>query len=288
MQTVCKFTELFVNDILMAKQRILFVSQEIAPYLPASENASLGRNLPQAMQQRKYEVRTFMPNFGAVNERRNQLHEVIRLSGINIPINDADHPLIIKVASMQPSRIQVYFVDNDDFFHKLDSDVDAVGSNRADNDERALFYARGTLETAGKLSWNPDFVHIAGWISGLVPMYLKRVFHDCPEFKKSKVIFSVLNGEPESPLDASLFDKLLEDGVPEKDVELLRTLPSDTSLLNRIGILYADAVVFNSTTPDTDMVRVVQERGIPCLILDPEADNTDRYHEFYQSLKATK
>ena len=272
----------------MAKQRILFVSQEIAPYLPASREASLGRDLPQAMQQKKYEVRTFMPNFGAVNERRNQLHEVIRLSGVNIPINDADHPLIIKVASMQPSRIQVYFIDNDDYFQKLDSDVDGVGSNRPDNDERALFFARGTLETAGKLSWNPDFVHASGWMSGLVPLYLKKVFHNSPEFKKSKVVFSVLDGAPSEPIDPAIFNKLQEDGIPTREINQLKNLEVNASLFNRLGIRYADAVVFNTSTPDPELIKLAEESQTPYIVLDPDADNKEAYYAFYQKLKPSK
>ena len=138
----------------MAAHKIIFVSQEISPYLSVTDNARWGRSLPQSIQSRKYEVRTFMPDFGEINERRNQLHEVIRLSGMNIPIGDNDHPLVVKVASMQPSRIQVYFIDNDDYFQKLGTDSDAFGTNRHDNDERLIFFARGTMETARKLRWD--------------------------------------------------------------------------------------------------------------------------------------
>ncbi|MDE5795637.1 MAG: glycogen/starch synthase, partial [Muribaculaceae bacterium] len=134
----------------MSAKRILLVSQEIAPYVPSGDIASLTRNIAQGVHSRASEVRTFMPKYGTVNERRNQLHEVIRLSGMNIPIDDNDHPLIIKVASLQPSRIQVYFIDNDDYFQKCDDDADAVGTNRTDNDERTLFFARGTIETVKK------------------------------------------------------------------------------------------------------------------------------------------
>ena len=162
------------------------MSQEIAPYLPKGELSNLGRELPQAMQAAGYEVRTFMPKYGAVNERRNQLHEVIRLSGLNIPISDADHPLILKVASMQPSRIQVYFVDNDDYFLKSDDDSDDVGSNRDDNDERAIFFARGTMETVKKLRWEPDIIHCSGWVTSLVPMYLRRMYADDPSFADAR------------------------------------------------------------------------------------------------------
>ena len=123
----------------MADKRILYVSQEVKPYLPETPESLIGNKLPQSIQDKKYEVRIFMPKYGGINERRNQLHEVIRLSGMNIIIDDTDHPLIIKVASLQPSRIQVYFIDSDDYFQKSKSDVDDFGSNRTDNDERAIF-----------------------------------------------------------------------------------------------------------------------------------------------------
>ena len=268
----------------MAKQRILFISQEIAPYLPASENSRLGKSLPTGMQERKYEVRTFMPNFGAVNERRNQLHEVIRLSGINIAINDTDHPLIIKVASMQPSRIQVYFIDNDDYFQKSADDADPIGSNRADNDERAIFYARGTMETANKLRWQPEVVHASGWISSLIPLYLKSIFNHDDEFGKSKMVYSVLREEPIAPVDPAIFDKLREEGVPSEEIERLRKLPFDSNILHRIAIEYADAVVFNNLEADPALLALAEEKGIPTLVVDPEADNADAYHNFYQSL----
>ncbi|MDE6296459.1 MAG: glycogen/starch synthase [Muribaculaceae bacterium] len=269
----------------MAKQRILFFSQEIAPYLPASENSKLGKELPTAMQSRKFEVRTFMPNFGAVNERRNQLHEVIRLSGVNVVIDDADHPLIIKVASMQPSRIQVYFVDNDDYFQKLDSDIDAIGSNREDNDERAIFYARGAVETAEKLRWEPDLIHVSGWISALIPLYIKRVFNVGPDFKKAKLVYTVLRQEEIAPIDTAIFNKLAENGVKPEDIEELKKLPFNNNILNRIAIKYADAVVFNTVEPDAELLKAVEERAIPFISLDPEEDNAEKYFNFFQSLK---
>ena len=164
----------------MAKPRILYITEEITPYLPDSANARLGRDLPVMSQGGGYEVRIFMPRFGTINERRNQLHEVIRLSGMNISIADTDHPLIIKVASMHPSRIQVYFVDNDDYFQRLASDSDPLGTNRADNDERAIFFTRGTMETVRKLQWDVRIVHCMGWMSALSTLYLRRLYDSEP------------------------------------------------------------------------------------------------------------
>lgn len=268
----------------MAKQRILFVSPEITPYLPASEIAQLGRNLPVAMHGKKYEVRTFMPNFGNVNERRNQLHEVIRLSGINIPIRDTDHPMIIKVASMQPSRIQVYFIDNDDYFQKLDDDVDNLGSNRPDNDERVIFFSRGTADTARKLRWEPDILHTSGWIASLVPLYVKKVFSDGVSFKGTKIVYSLLDENPSESLDSEFLNKLREDGIKPEDVNGFEAEDVNNNLLHKIGISNSDAVIFNNRTPDPELVAYVEKAGLPVLFLNPEEDNTDKYHEFYQSL----
>ena len=199
----------------MAAKKILFVNQEINPYLPANEISSLGKSLPQSLHGKGYVVRTFMPKFGAVNERRNQLHEVIRLSGLNIEINDNDHPLILKVASMQPARIQVYFIDNDDYFTKEDSDIDVFGSDREDNDERAIYFARGTMETVKKLRWEPEIVQVSGWISALTPIYLRQMTANEGLFKDSKIIYCV---EPHNPqmalIDTELVRKLKEDGIP--------------------------------------------------------------------------
>ena len=222
----------------MPKKRILFVSQEIAPYLPKGELSNLGRELPQAMQAAGYEVRTFMPKYGAVNERRNQLHEVIRLSGLNIPISDADHPLILKVASMQPSRIQVYFVDNDDYFLKSDDDSDDVGSNRDDNDERAIFFARGTMETVKKLRWEPDIIHCSGWVTSLVPMYLRRMYADDPSFADAKIVYTVLPGEITGTVDPAMLEKLKTDGISDEEIQKFAQLASDTRLMHRMALSY--------------------------------------------------
>ena len=161
----------------MRKARILFVSQEITPYLDETHIGKIGRRLPQAIQERGREIRTFMPKYGNINERRHQLHEVIRLSGMNIVINNADHPLIIKVASIPTARMQVYFIDNDDYFHRKSTLTDkATGKYFDDNDERLVFFNRGVIETVKKLGWSPDIIHCHGWFTGLTPLYVKKAF----------------------------------------------------------------------------------------------------------------
>lgn len=268
----------------MAAHKIIFVSQEISPYLSVTDNARWGRSLPQSIQSRKYEVRTFMPDFGEINERRNQLHEVIRLSGMNIPIGDNDHPLVVKVASMQPSRIQVYFIDNDDYFQKLDTDSDAFGTNRADNDERLIFFARGTMETARKLRWEPEMMQVSGWMSALVPLYLKRLFNDGPSFHKTKIVYTVLPETSIGSLDPEFFEKLKAEGVLPADINKFSGLDCDHSLLHKIAIAYADAVVFQNCEPDAALTAYCEEAGKSWSHFSGEGDHADEYDALYKSL----
>lgn len=206
----------------MTDKRILFVSQEVAPYLSYTPLSAFGKDLPTALHRKGYEIRIFMPKYGLVNERRNQLHEVIRLSGVNIIIDDNDHPLIIKVASLQPSRIQVYFIDNDDYFQKLASDEDPFGSNRSDNDERSIFFARGILETAKKLRWDTSVIHCAGVASALVPLYFRTSYADDVTLADAKVVYSVTDESLTVPVDPRIFDKLAADGINPEVLERLR------------------------------------------------------------------
>ena len=173
--------------------RVLFVNSEIMPFLPETPISKIGRFLPQGIQERKKEIRAFMPRYGCINERKNQLHEVIRLSGMNIIIGDVDRTLVIKVASIAAARIQVYFIDNDDFFRRKQITFDNDGKFFEDNGQRAIFFARGVLETVKKLRWAPDIIHCQGWISHLVPLYLKKVYNGDPIFGGSKVVTSLYN-----------------------------------------------------------------------------------------------
>lgn len=270
----------------MAAHKIIFVSQEISPYLSVSDNSKWGRSLPQSIQSRKYEVRTFMPDYGDINERRNQLHEVIRLSGMNITIGDNDHPLVVKVASMQPSRIQVYFIDNDDYFQKSAEDSDAFGSNRADNDERIIFFARGTMETARKLRWEPQIMQVSGWISALIPAYLKTLFNDGPSFQDTRLVYTVLPDEQAiSTLSPSFFEKLEAEGVSEEVIGQFREMPLDMNLLHKMAIRYADAVVFQTAEPDAELLKYCEACGKPWKHFTGEGDHADLYDDLYKSLR---
>lgn len=268
----------------MTKKRILLISQEIAPYIPANPLSSLGKEIATSLQDNGCEVRIFMPKFGAVNERRNQLHEVIRLSGMNIPISDNDHPLIIKVASLQPSRIQVYFIDSDDYFQKNDEDIDAAGSNRADNDERAIFFTRGTLETAKKLKWDPSIINCSGWISALMPLYLKRLYSDDPSFKGAKVVYTIQPGKLPESIDENFLNKLKEEGITQRDLKKYSTMPLNVNLLHKMAIDFSHAVIVADPEIDPELMQYLSESGKPFITADNPEAGAAAYTEFFQSL----
>ena len=266
----------------MAKKKFLFVAQEVAPYLPPEEISSLGKDVATGIHKRGYEVRTFTPRWGSINERRNQLHEVIRLSGLNVVIDDNDHPLLLKVASLHPTRTQVYFIDNDDYFQKLDTDEDAVGSNRPDNDQRIIFFTRSTIETARKLQWDPAVIHTQGWIAALTPVYLRQLSDFIP-FEDSKIVYSVLPGEITGDIDSAFFQRLKEEGVKEDYLNRYIDLPLNTALLHRMAIDNANGVIFMTETPDPELLKLVQDRGIPFLTKE-EASDLEAYIDFYDKL----
>ena len=224
----------------MSKIRVLYVSQEISPFLPESIISRISRQLPQGMHDRGLEIRVFMPRYGKINERRHQLHEVIRLSGMNMIINDSDHPLIIKVASIPTARMQVYFIDNEEYFHRKAVLHDESGNFFEDNDERSMFFVKGVLETVKKLGWAPDIIHSHGWMTALMPMYLKKVYNEDPHFSDAKVVYSDYEQEFDR-LDPDLIKKIGFDGVAPEDLELIQ----DPTLnnLNKLAIQYSDAVI---------------------------------------------
>ena len=268
------------------KQKILFVNSEIFPYLPESDIARIGRYLPQGIQERKREIRSFMPRFGCINERTNQLHEVIRLSGMNIVVGEVDHPLIIKVASISSARIQVYFIDNDDYFRRKQTFSDPDGNFFPDNDERAIFFARGVLETVKKLRWAPDVIHCQGWISQLVPVYLKKAYKDDPIFSSSKVVLSLYDDTPAVPFDPSFADKACFGAVTRKDIPFLDD-PTGINLA-RTAAQYSDGIILGAERIDPEITDYCKSLGLPVLPFDRQAldDGTyiDGYCGFYDEL----
>ncbi|MCQ2973706.1 MAG: glycogen/starch synthase [Bacteroidales bacterium] len=263
----------------MEKQKVLFVSQEITPYLPETEMSLIGRNLPQGIQEKKREIRAFMPRYGCINERRNQLHEVIRLSGMNLIIDDTDHSLVIKVASIQSARMQVYFIDNEDFFQRKGIVCDKDGKYYADNDERAIFFARGVLETVKKLRWKPELVHCHGWISSLVPLYLKNAFKEDPLFSKSKVVYSIYNDEFPDSFPANFAKKLKVDGVMEEDLEVVKN-PTFVNL-SKLAINMSDAVIQGHSTINPEVEEYARNCGKPYLEYQTQDKYIDAYSDFY-------
>lgn len=268
------------------KQKILFVNSEIFPYLPESDIANIGRYLPQGVQERKREIRSFMPRFGCINERKNQLHEVIRLSGMNIIISDVDRPLIIKVASISAARIQVYFIDNEDYFRRKATFCDADGNFFEDNDERAIFFARGVLETVKKLRWAPDVIHCQGWISHLVPAYLKKAYKDDPIFSSSKIVLSLYDDTPATAFDPSFADKACFGAVSREDLSLLDE--ADGINLARTAIQYSDGIILGSDNIDSRILEHCQQSGLPVLPYNKAAiedgSYIDEYCGFYDEL----
>lgn len=266
----------------MKSKRVLYISQEIYPYLPESEISTIARKLPQQIMGLGNEVRLFMPRFGVINERRNQLHEVKRLSGINMIVNDNDHPLIIKVASIQAARMQVYFIDNDDFFKRKNLyGVNAAGIN--DNDERAIFFVRGVLEAIKKLRWIPDIIHCQGVFTALAVLYLKKVYQDDPCLKKAKVVFSVYNETTPVEIPESLFDKLKFDNIKPAALQMMDG-HTDLEALLRLAVSYAHGVVIGGNI-SSELQDFISKSDKP-LLQHPaqEEEYGELYNEFYDQL----
>lgn len=268
----------------MKAKKILFITQEIVPYVNESHVANMGRQLPQAIQDSGREIRTFLPKWGNINERRNQLHEVIRLSGMNIIIDDTDHPLIIKVASIQAAHMQVYFIDNDDYFQKRKMAYDSEGQEYDDNAERAIFYARGVLETVKKLRWCPDIIHCHGWISSIVPIYVKTAYNDEPSFRDSKIIFSLYDQELFKPLAANFTECLQFRNTNKELIDsqgLTYEKPDD---LMRLAINFSDGIVQGSANVSPDILQYTKERNIPLLAYEETTDFSKVYGDFYDMI----
>lgn len=268
----------------MKSKKVLFITQEMIPYVPENAVALDGRQLPQALQEKGCEIRTFMPRWGIINERRNQLHEVIRLSGMNIIIDDIDHPLIIKVASIQAARMQVYFIDNDDYFHKRSLLTDEEGKEYEDNIERAIFYARGVLETVKKLRWCPDVIYCQGWISSVVPFYIKTAYRDEPPFAQTKVISSLYGEMPDATL-ATRFAECLEfrdaneQAVKDAGVDL-----TQKDSLGRLAVAFSDGVIEGEVGAQPALIDYAKELNVPVLTAPADDEKAAAYKAFIEQL----
>ena len=265
-------------------KKILFVNSEITPYLPESTISSIGRYLPQGIQENGKEIRSFMPRYGNINERRNQLHEVIRLSGMNIVVNDIDRPLIIKVASISSARMQVYFIDNDDYFHRKFVYAGEDGKFFEDNDERAIFFARGVLETVKKLRWKPDIIHCQGWISHILPIYLKKAYKDDPIFTDCKVVLSLYDEIAEETFAEDMGSKVILPGIKNKDLDILK--PANGINLAKLAIQNSDGIIYGSSQVSPELDSFVAASKLPVL---PYVDLSDseyvkEYNQFYDKI----
>ncbi len=263
----------------MRKPRVLFVSQEIFPYLDQTHMSHVSRYLPQGIQEKGKEIRTFMPRFGCINERRNQLHEVIRLSGINIIIDDTDHPLIIKVASIQSARMQVYFIDNEEYFQRKHTLTDEQNAHFADNDERSIFFCRGVIETVKKLGWAPDIVHCHGWFTSSLPVLIKKAFREDPLFAETKVVYSVYDDHFDSQLDKRFSSKLVMDGISEGDVKKVKE--ATFCNLTKMAFEHSDGIIKGSETLHPEIEKALKAAGKPILNFQDPESYIDSYSKFY-------
>jgi starch synthase len=226
------------------KKRVLFVSSEMSPFLETSPLATIARMLPQALQEQENEIRILVPRFCVINERRNRLHEVVRLSGINISIDDNDNPLIIKVASIPNTKMQVYFLDNEDFFHRKAVFNDENGKFFEDNDERTIFFCKGVMETVKKLGWSPDIIHCQGWMTSLIPLYLKTIYKDEPVFRGTKVIYSVYHENIDNSLGADFVRKASMNSIDDTCLECFEN--ASVNQVNIGAVKHSDGIVTGS------------------------------------------
>ena len=269
----------------MEKKKVLYISQEICPYMNQSNMGDLCGALPQLMQESGRDIRIFLPRFGTVNERRHQLHEVIRLSGMNLIIDDFDHQLIIKVASIQEQRMQVYFIDNEEFFPRRQMFHDHEGNFMGNNDERMIFYCKGVIETVRKLGWSPDVIHCQGWFTSLVPMYIKKLYSEDPLFENTKVIYSVFDNGYKGKLSDTIIDKLLFEDLEANDLSGLKNLNVNT--LNKFAISYSDAVVQASEKINKSVLNSIEDSGKPFLDFPGDEEYEKEYLNFYENFIAT-
>ena len=266
----------------MNKARVLFVSQEIVPYLKDTPMGKIARYLPQGIQEKGKEIRTFMPKYGHINERRNQLHEVIRLSGMNIIIDDTDRPLIIKVASIQQARMQVYFIDNEDYFLRKYQFADKAGKFYKDNDERAIFFSRGVLETVKKLGWNPDIIHCHGWMTSIIPLYVKRAFKDNPVFSDTKIVVSLYDDDFDTKFAKNIGSKIKLPGITEKDMKNYKK--GSYEGLIRGALDFADGIIIASEKIHPEVLEYLDEIKLPVLPLQQEENYVDAYNDFFDMI----
>ena len=269
----------------MKKAKVLFISQEITPFLEVSDISKIARHLPQGVQERGKEIRTFMPRFGLINERRNQLHEVIRLSGMKLIIDDSDHPLIIKVASIQSARMQVYFIDNEEYFQRKMVFRDVKKKYFKDNEDRMVFFCRGVLETVKKLGWAPDVIHCHGWMTSLIPFFVKTGYKDDPMFKNSRVVYSSYYHDLDEIFTPNLSKKLKMNGVNAEDLKLYK----DPTMVNvhLAAMKLCDGIIKGDDLKNVTLDNYLKKANKPVLAYQPfddEGNFVNSCTDFYDEL----
>lgn len=267
----------------MSKKRVLFLTQEMSPYTDLTEISEILKKLPLYTQDNGMEIRVLMPRFGSINERRHRLHEVVRLSGMNIIIDDDDYPLIIKVASLPGARLQVYFLDNEEFFKRKFMFEDQNGKLFDDNQDRMVFFCKGAVETVRKFGWSPDVVHCHGWMTSLVPFYLRTAYKDDPLFKKSKIIYSVYNESLESNFNKDFFTKASINNLQPKDLQAYQNGTGHVKL-HKGAIEYSDALIQGAKKLDAALAKDVKAAGKPTLAYHDEDSYLQAYFDFYKEL----
>lgn len=265
----------------MNGKKILFVSSELVPYLPENDVSLMSYETPRMVNSNGGQIRIFMPRYGSINERRHQLHEVIRLSGMNLVINDMDMPLIIKVASIPKERIQVYFIDNEEYFKRKAIFTDEDGVLFPDNDERAIFFAKGVVETVKKLNWSPDIIHVQGWLASLLPLYLRKYYADEPLFADSKIVTSVYGKSFDGELDKGMVKKIAFDGISEDQIAVLAE-PNYNNLL-KVAVDYSDAIILAAEDIPEDLQKHISNLEKPVLPYVSLQEFEDAYANFYNT-----
>jgi len=266
----------------MKDKRILYVSSEVVPYLDENEVSLMSYDVPKMINDQGGQIRIFMPRYGNINERRHQLHEVIRLSGMNLVVNDLDMPLIIKVASIPKERIQVYFIDNDEYFKRKATFANEEGVMYPDNDERAIFFAKGVVETVKKLNWVPDIIHVHGWMAAMLPIYMKHFYKNEALFSDTKIVTSVYSQSFEGTLDAEMINKVKFDNVPLESILDLEV--PDYENIIKATVKHSDAVIIASDNLSPSLTKFIESSGKPFLPFVPQDEFAQAYTSFYKNI----
>ena len=257
-------------------KKILFISQEIAPFVPESPMSILGKEIPQAAYENGFECRAFHPKWGNINERRNQLHEMQRLSGMNTIIDDTDHPLLIKVASLPQTKMQVYFIDNEDYFFKRLAACDRDGVEYGDNYERAVFFCRSSLEITKQLHWYPDFVLCQGWVTAVAPFLIKTIYKDEPAFRDAKVITTLQKLDITKPMPERFPYFLAFRNVGIKEVGALKMDFKQPADIMRLALRFSDATVIADNEVDPDLLDYAKKIGVPVARFEEGSNRQDK------------